>query len=107
MPADAMLVFCSVPDTTIADALARRLVDGRFAACVSISAEVRSVYRWAGQIETSPEVVLAIKTTSAAYARLEKELVEQHPYEVPEIVAVPVVAGLEDYVKWIEESVSE
>ncbi len=105
METNAILIWCTAPDGGTADRIATALVDAKLAACVSISPEVRSVYRWQGQIERSDEVLMTIKTKQEAYDRLEAALRELHPYDVPEIVAVPVTSGLADYVAWIGDSV--
>lgn len=98
---DILLVFTNLPDGTSAEKLARQLVEARAAACVSQLAPCISTYRWKNNIETSTEVPLLIKTTRAAYPRLEKLIREAHPYELPEIIAVPLTAGLPAYMDWI------
>ena len=97
----AILVLTSLPDHESARALARSLVTGRLAACVSVGAPVESMYHWRGQIETAQEVPLAIKTRSALYARVEAAILAAHPYELPEVVAVPLGHGLPRYLDWI------
>lgn len=98
---DALLVITTLPDEASAAALAAHLVERRVAACVNILAPCRSVYRWQDKVEHADEVPLLIKTTQACYAGLEAEIRKQHPYELPEIVAVPVGAGLPAYLDWI------
>lgn len=98
---DALLVLTNLPDAASARALAGHLVEARLAACVSILAPCRSVYRWEGRIEDAAEVPLLIKTTAARYAALETAIRARHPYELPEIVAVPLTHGLPDYLGWI------
>jgi periplasmic divalent cation tolerance protein len=98
---DALLVLTNVPDEATARALARHLVAQRLAACVNVLAPCRSVYRWEGALEDASEVPLLIKTTGARYAALETAIRERHPYELPEIVAVPLVRGLPGYLDWI------
>jgi periplasmic divalent cation tolerance protein len=97
----AILVLTQLPDRAAAQSLARFLVESRFAACVSIGAPVESLYHWRGEIETAEEVPLAIKTSAERYAQVEAAIRAQHPYELPEILAVPVVRGLEPYIEWI------
>ena len=87
------------PDT--ADALAKAAVTVRLAACAQVVGPVRSVYRWDGAVEETEEWVLTLKTTAGAYAALERFLLDEHPYEVPEIVPVPIVAGNPAYLTWI------
>jgi periplasmic divalent cation tolerance protein len=98
-----LLVLTNVPDEAAACALARRLIEQRVAACVNILPKVRSVYRWQGALEEADEVTLLIKATQIRYPELEVTIKNAHPYKVPEIIAVPVVAGLPAYLKWVEE----
>jgi periplasmic divalent cation tolerance protein len=100
---EILLVFTNLPDRTSAERIARALVDKRAAACVNILAECISVYRWEGKMESAGEVPLLIKSTRAAYPRLEKIIRKHHPYELPEIIAVPVGAGLPDYLQWVAQ----
>jgi periplasmic divalent cation tolerance protein len=85
--------------------LAALLVERELAACVQILPPVVSIYRWQGAIERANEVLLLIKTTRTAYPRLETTIKENHPYQTPEIVALPVEAGLNDYLNWLAASV--
>jgi periplasmic divalent cation tolerance protein len=101
LPDAAILVMTNLPDRDAALALASVLVTGRLAACVTIGASVESMYHWRGQIETGHEVPVLIKTREALYARVEAAIVAAHPYELPEIIAVPVTYGLERYLQWI------
>jgi len=97
----AILVLTQMPDRDSAQALARSLVEARLAACVSVGAPVESLYHWRGRIETAQEVPVAIKTVAARYAALEAAIRARHPYELPEIVAVPYTDGLAPYLDWI------
>lgn len=98
---DILLVITHLPDRTVAESLARHLVERRLAACVNILAPCHSVYRWQGAVETATEVPLLIKTSAAGYAALERELRARHPYELPEIIALPLTQGLPDYLAWV------
>jgi periplasmic divalent cation tolerance protein len=98
---DILLLITNLPDAQSAEKLARQIVEARAAACVNQLAPCMSTYRWKDNIETSTEVPLLIKTTQAAYPRLEKLIREAHPYELPEIIAVSVTAGLPAYLDWI------
>jgi len=98
---DAIFVLTQMPDHAAAHALALVLLKGRLAACVSIGAPVESLYHWRGRIETGREVPVTIKTRKARYAEVEAALRAGHPYELPEIVAVPIVHGFEPYLDWI------
>ena len=96
-----LLVITNLPDAQAAGQLAQRLIEERAAACVNQLAPCTSTYRWQDSIETATEVPLLIKTTRAAYPRLEALIREHHPYELPEIVAVPVTTGLPAYLDWV------
>lgn len=98
---DILLVITNLPDAPSASRLAHQLIEARAAACVNQLAPCISTYRWQNSIETATEVPLLIKTTQAAYPRLEKLIREAHPYELPEIIAVSVTAGLTDYLDWV------
>lgn len=98
-----LVVLTNLPDSESAFNLARQLLARRVAACVNVLAPATSFYRWEGREERSPEVPVVIKTTEARYGELERAIRECHPYEVPEIVAVPVVRGLENYLGWVED----
>ncbi|MCW3481776.1 divalent-cation tolerance protein CutA [Neisseriaceae bacterium JH1-16] len=97
------VVLCTAPDAVTAERLARILVEEALAACVNLLAPCQSVYRWQGQLESASEIPMIIKTTAENYPRLEARLVELHPYEVPEILALPVEAGLPSYLTWVAE----
>ncbi|HEY8606921.1 MAG TPA: divalent-cation tolerance protein CutA [Noviherbaspirillum sp.] len=99
----ALLVISNLPDKQEAERVARALVEQRVAACVNILPAVRSVYRWQGAIEDADEVTIFIKTDAARYAELEAALAQVHPYAVPEVIAVPVAAGLPAYLHWIAD----
>jgi periplasmic divalent cation tolerance protein len=96
-----LLVITNLPDAPSAAKLAQHLIEVRAAACVNQLAPCVSTYRWQDKIETTTEVPLLIKTTQAAYPRLEEQIRAAHPYELPEIIAVPVSAGLPAYLHWI------
>ena len=97
----AILVLTNVPDVELAGSLARALVERRLAACVNIMPAVQSVYQWQGAVEHASEVTLMIKSVQARYAELEAAIVAAHPYDVPEIIAIPIAAGLPVYLNWI------
>ncbi|MGL6071054.1 divalent-cation tolerance protein CutA [Craterilacuibacter sp.] len=98
-----LFVVCNTPSEAIAMNIARTIVGEKLAACANILAPCRSVYRWQGQVEEAQEVPLLIKTTASAYPQLEARLVELHPYEVPEIIALPLQTGLAAYLTWVKE----
>lgn len=104
MPAATpLLVFTHCPDQATADSLAAALVELRLAACVNLLAPCRSVYRWQGVVESADEIPLLIKTTNERYAAVESEIRARHPYELPEIVAVPIDKGLPAYLQWLAD----
>ena len=98
---EVLLVFSNLPDEATARRVAASLVESRLAACVSVLAPCVSTYRWQGAVEHATEVPVLIKTTVQRYAELEVALRAQHPYELPEIVAVPVARGLPAYLDWV------
>jgi periplasmic divalent cation tolerance protein len=103
-PADvhgALLVIANAPDASCAARIAETLVEQGLAACVNILTPCQSVYRWQGKIERAEEIPLLVKTRRARYAEVEAAIRTLHPYEVPEIIAVPLHAGLPAYLNWI------
>jgi periplasmic divalent cation tolerance protein len=103
MSTQLLLVLCTAPDRKTALAIAERLVDQGAAACVNITSPVTSVYRWEDRLEKADEHLLLIKTTQASYRQLEELIRAGHPYELPEIIAVPVERGLNEYLNWVEQ----
>jgi periplasmic divalent cation tolerance protein len=97
----ALIVITTVPDEHLAVKISESLLQQRLAACVHALPAGRSRYRWQGNIESSAEITLLIKTTGTLYPELEAEIVRLHPYEVPEIMAVRVDDGLPAYLQWI------
>jgi periplasmic divalent cation tolerance protein len=98
---DVTLVLTTVGDATQAERIARALVDERLAACVTALGPVRSVYRWEGAVESADEIPLLIKTTAERWPALRARLRELHPYEVPEMLALPVADGWPAYLDWV------
>lgn len=84
--------------------IANLIVERKLGACVNVVPEVRSIYWWKGNIERDTEALLVVKTSSSKFPQLLKEVKEAHPYTVPEIIALPIVAGNEDYLRWIDDS---
>ena len=97
----ALLVITNLPDRAAAEKLADTLIAERVAACVNILAPCRSVYRWQGAVQHDEEHPVLIKTTRERYAALEAAIRAAHPYELPEIVAVPIERGLPAYLAWV------
>lgn len=102
-----LLVLTNLPDRAAAERLADTLVERRLAACVNILAPCRSVYWWKGALQRDEEHPLLVKTTADRYAALEAALRAGHPYELPEIIAVPIERGLPAYLQWVQEETSE
>jgi periplasmic divalent cation tolerance protein len=96
-----LLVLTMLPERAVAEALARELLTARLAACIQIGQTVHSLYHWKGEIETADETPLTIKTRAGLYPRVEAAIRARHPYELPEIVAVPITDGLPAYLDWI------
>ncbi len=96
------LVLCTCPADGSADTLAHGLVSEHLAGCVNILPGLTSVYPWQGNIETGKEQLLLIKTDTAALPALETYLKHHHPYELPEIIAVPIREGLAEYLQWLD-----
>ena len=99
-----VVVCTTLPAGADAAAFGRTLVEQRLAACVSAQSAVRSVYRWRGDVETDDEQQLLIKTSRARVERLIERIRELHPYDVPEIVVLPIVGGGRDYLDWVRAS---
>jgi len=99
-----LVVLSTCANEADAERLAHTLIEKRLAACVSVSPGLRSTYRWKDGVETSEETLLVIKTTRERYDSLKAELEKIHPYEVPEILALPVVEGAQNYLNWIDAS---
>ena len=98
---ESIVIISNVPDMATAQALAQALVGRQLAACVNILPGVQSVYRWQGAIEEAHEISLFIKTRRACYAAVEAAICELHPYDVPEIIALPISGGLPAYLAWL------
>jgi periplasmic divalent cation tolerance protein len=96
-----LLVLTNLPDRAAAERIAEALIGQQLAACVNILAPCRSVYRWKGAVQHDEEHPMLIKTTAERYPALEQALRAAHPYELPEIIAVPVERGLPAYLAWV------
>ena len=97
----SLLVLTNLPDRAAAERIADSLVGQKLAACVNILAPCRSVYRWQGEVQHDEEHPMLIKTTAERYPALEQALRAAHPYELPEIIAVPIERGLAAYLAWV------
>jgi periplasmic divalent cation tolerance protein len=103
MTTTAHVVLCTAPNADEARRLARAVVEARLAACVNLLPAVRSIYRWEGEVHEDEEVLLVVKTAADRVEALVAFLVEHHPYEVPEAIALPITAGSEPYLAWVRD----
>ena len=101
---DARVVFVTTPDVVVAERIGRTVVDENLAACANILPGIRSIYRWEGAIEDTAEVLLLVKTTAARVEALRARVIELHPYEVPEFLAVDVSSAHAPYLDWMREN---
>ena len=104
MSGELQVVLCTAPDADTAQSLATTLVTEKLAACVNIIPGITSIYRWKGAIEQDTEQLLLIKTAAAGFQQLSARIRELHPYELPEIISVPIETGQQDYIQWITDS---
>jgi periplasmic divalent cation tolerance protein len=102
-----VLVFVTAGSADEGDRLARALVEDRLAACVNRVSAVQSIYRWQGKIECSDEVLLIVKSRRDLFERVKEKVQQLHSYSVPEIIALPIVAGSESYLRWLEDELSQ
>lgn len=101
----ALVVITTMETPADAERLAQSLVEAELAACVQVLPQITSVYRWQGNVEHASETLLLIKTTRAIYPELEAEIKRNHPYQTPEIIALPVEAGSTEYMNWLIASI--
>lgn len=104
MTANYLIILSSWPDLTAAQQAAKLLVEQHLAACVKLLPKAQSYYYWEGQLEQSEEVVVIIKTTQQRYEAIAQTIQHIHPYQVPELIALPISQGLPTYLDWIEKS---
>ena len=104
---EVLLVLCNAPDAPTARLIATKLLESRLAACVNIGASCESIYCWQGALEEAVEFPLAIKTVRSRYAQVETLIRAHHPYDVPEIIALPVERGLPAYLDWVARQSAE
>ncbi|MBO6938069.1 MAG: divalent-cation tolerance protein CutA [Deltaproteobacteria bacterium] len=104
-PSDALVILCTAPNSDVGARLARGLVEAELAACVNLIAGVRSFYRWKGKVEDESEVQLVVKTRASRFDEVRAWVEENHPYDTPEILALPVSGGSDAYLAWVGEQV--
>ena len=102
---EVLIVLCTCPDTAAARRLAAGLLERKWAACVNILPEIRSMYRWQGELHDEGEALMVVKTVHQAYAEVEAWLLQHHPYDVPEVLAVQVQAGSAAYLEWVQNEI--
>ena len=100
-----IVIFITAPDEDVAQRIARALVEEKLAGCVNIIKDIRSIYFWQGRVEDEPEVLMVVKTKRELFNKLKDRVKSVHPYSVPEIIAMPIIEGSEDYLKWLDEVV--
>ena len=100
----AILIFTSAPDLKSARSLAKLLVENKLAACVSFKEGFTSFYRWKGKVENAREVLLFIKSSKKKFVKIKQLINRIHPYEVPELIALPIVQGSPEYLSWLRRS---
>ena len=98
---DTLLILTNCPDEESANVIALAVVEAQLAACVNILPRVQSVYRWQGAVESTSEIPLLIKSTATNYPALEAAIRARHPYDIPEIIALPISQGLPAYLNWV------
>ena len=101
---DAIAILVTCPDAATAERIAATLVEERLAACVNVKPGITSFYRWEGRVQKDEELLLIIKTRADRITALEARVKALHPFDVPEFVALPIVAGSAEYLRWIDES---
>lgn len=104
-PGDVLVVLVTTPTPEVAADLARALVEARLAACGNVVPGLRSIYRWEGAVQDEPEALLVLKTTRGRFEPLREAVLRRHPYQVPEVVALPVEAGSAPYLDWVRAQV--
>ena len=101
---ETIIVLTTFPDAEEAEKFAAELVTHRLAACINVLPKMTSIYQWQGQLESGEEHQLVIKTSRRHFAAIEQRLKNSHPYKLPELLAIPVVTGSDEYLTWIHES---
>ncbi len=100
---DVIVVLVTAPNEAEAEKIAKTITDERLAGCVNIIRGIRSIYRWQGKIEDEAEVLMVVKSRGILFPKLRRRVKELHSYTVPEILALPVADGLDEYLAWLQE----
>jgi periplasmic divalent cation tolerance protein len=104
MPDRVLIAFCTFPDAETGRKIVREVIEARLAACGNIVPQIESIYHWQGKLESNREALAFFKLTSDRYDDFEKRLRSLHPYDVPEIISVPIENALPEYLRWVKES---
>ncbi|MFN3325727.1 MAG: divalent-cation tolerance protein CutA [Bryobacteraceae bacterium] len=104
---DKIVVLTACETAEQAESVASHLVESRLAACVNVSSPVKSIYRWQGKVESADEWLLTIKTRRALFPRVQEAIRKIHSYQTPEVIALPIVDGSDDYLEWIDREVTD
>ena len=99
----SVIVLVTCPDKESANSIASSLIEKKLAACVNITSTVESIFRWKGKIEKSSERLLIIKSTRRLLKKLTADVKQNHPYQLPEILALPIIGGSQEYIDWIND----
>lgn len=100
---ETLLIITNCPDEATANAIALTVIEEKLAACVNILPRVQSIYRWQGKVESTSEIPLFFKSTAAGYPALESRIKALHPYDIPEIIALPISRGLPAFLNWVTD----
>jgi periplasmic divalent cation tolerance protein len=101
-----IIVMSTVPNEEVGKRIATAVLEKKLAPCVNMVANVRSIYTWKGKINDETELIMIIKTRASLFERIKDEIKANHPYECPEILAIPILAGNQPYLDWIAENTS-
>jgi periplasmic divalent cation tolerance protein len=104
---EALVVYITAPNEEEAAKIAKILVEERLAGCVNIIKDIRSIYSWQGKLEDEKEVLMIVKTRLELFSALTSKVKELHSYTVPEVIAMPIVDGSEEYIKWLKEATTQ
>ena len=104
---EALVVYITAPNEEEAAKIAKILVEERLAGCVNIVKDIRSIYSWQGKLEDEKEVLMIVKTRLELFSALTSKVKELHSYTVPEVIAMPIVDGSEEYIKWLKEATTQ
>ena len=104
---EALVVYITAPNEEEAAKIAKILVEECLAGCVNIVKDIRSIYSWQGKIEDEKEVLMIVKTRRKLFSALNAKVKELHSYTVPEVIAMPIIDGSEEYIKWLKEATSQ